>query len=82
MFNISTLKHLDLSGNDFTKIPKKLLTQTSSLEVIKLTGVPPFSHGVPYEGNWTSDMLPRTLRGDTYMTSAHGGGGWVSGKAN
>ena len=36
-------------------IPKNLFKLTSSLEVIKLTDV-------PYEGNWTSDMLPGTLR--------------------
>ena len=55
VFNISTLKYLDLSNNDFSDLPKKLFTQTSGLVVIKLTGV-------PYEGNWTSDMLPGTLR--------------------
>ena len=55
VFNISTLKYLDLSDNDFSDIPKKLFTQTSRLEIIKLTDV-------KYEGNWTSDMLPGALR--------------------
>ena len=63
VFNISTLRYLDLSRNsdlsryDFTDIPKNLFKQLSRLEVLKLTDS-------RYGGNWTSEscMLPNSLK--------------------
>ena len=56
VFNISTLRYLDLSINPFTDIPKNLFRQLSRLEVLKLTGV-------GYVGDWKSEsyMLPESL---------------------
>ena len=57
VFNISTLRYLDLSTNNFTDIPKDLFRQLSRLEVLKLDDV-------RYGGDWKSEscMLPKSLR--------------------
>ena len=53
VFNISTLRYLDLSRNPLTNVPKNLFRQLSRLEVLKLTDV-------RYGGDWKSEscMLP------------------------